>query len=352
MIRLAVLRIATQEAAPFVREKLRAALRVAGVRPSAAGEIAATISQAARSIVPTELTVWLASHPSAVILEPAAVAGRRARIDLPETPSAHVVREMTAILSRLGREELLHDLERQVEDRTAELARERERSEILLKNMLPDAIAERMKAGEVIADTHEASVLFADIQGFTAWARDRTAQEVVSILDKIFRNFDDIMRRHDLEKIKTIGDAYLAAAGLPEPQFDHVDRAVLAALDIIGILPQLKEETGLEIGFRVGVHTGPVVAGVIGAQKLFYDIWGDTVNVASRMESHGKSGFVHVSDDVRQRLGDRYLVGDRGVMDIKNRGQMRTWFVLGLAPVDKAAKRGGAKGRGTRTKPA
>src|SRR6478736_4644221 len=127
MIKLAALRIATREAAPFVREKLRAALRVAGVRPSAAGEIAATISQAARTTAPIELNIWLASHPSAVVLEPAEIAGRHARIDLPETPSVHVVREMTQILSRLGREELLNDLERQVADRTAELTRERER---------------------------------------------------------------------------------------------------------------------------------------------------------------------------------------------------------------------------------
>ena len=342
MIKLATLRVTTHEAVPFVREKLREALRIGGVRASAAGETAAMFSQAARRMAPVEATVWLESHPSAIVLKPDGIAGRFRRIELPDPPTAETVTQMVQALGKLGREELLHDLERQVTDRTAELARERERSEHLLKNMLPEAIAERMKSGEAIADTHEASVLFADIQGFTAWARQRSAQEVVSVLDHIFRSFDEVMRRHELEKIKTIGDAYLAAAGLPAPQFDHVDRAVLAGLEIIDSLPRLKVETGMQVSFRVGIHTGPVVAGVIGAQKLFYDIWGDTVNVASRMESHGQPGLVHVSDDVRQHLGERYVVEDRGVMEVKNRGQMQTWFVRGLAPIG-PARRSGAK---------
>ena len=248
-------------------------------------------------------------------------------------PSESEVERIRQALAHPTREELLYDLERQVQDRTAELAYERERSDRLLKNMLPAPIAERMKGGEIIADSHDATVLFVDICGFTAWARRRSAREVVSILDYIFRAFDEVADRHGLEKIKTIGDAYLAAAGLPQAQFDHVDRAVRAGLDIVASLPALRADTGLEVSFRVGIHTGPVIAGVIGANKLFYDIWGDTVNVASRMESHGQTGLVHVSDDVRQLLGARYRVEDRGVMEIKNRGQMRTWFVHGLAPI-------------------
>jgi class 3 adenylate cyclase len=328
---LAVLRATTGEALPFIREKLRAALVIAGVRPAAAGQITSVVSQRMRGLSPVALTVLLESHPPAIVLHPRALAGPHQRIELPRAPAADVVEDMRATLARLTREELLHDLERQVQDRTAELAFERERSERLLKNMLPEVIAERMKGGELIADSHDATVLFADIHGFTTWARQRNPHEVVSVLDMIFRNFDEIMHRHGLEKIKTMGDAYMAAAGLPTPQFDHVDRAVLAGLDIIASLPGLRAETGVEIDFRVGVHTGSVVAGVIGAQKLFYDLWGDTVNVASRMESHGRTGMLHVSDDVRRLIGRRYRVEARGVMEIKNRGRMRTWFVLGPA---------------------
>ena len=188
--------------------------------------------------------------------------------------------------SRLTREELLYDLERQVQERTADLERERERSERLLRNMLPDVIARRMKDGETIADTHEASVLFADIKGFTS--RQRAKRQVTwSILDRIFREFDAIAQKHGLEKIKTIGDSYMAAAGLPVPQLDHVDRAVQMGLDMVAAIALLREELGLAIDVRVGIHSGPVVAGVIGTQKHAYDVWGDTVNVASRMESHG-----------------------------------------------------------------
>ncbi len=328
---LATLRVTTEEALPFVREKIRAALVIGGVRPAAVGQITAVLSQRLRGHCPVELRAVLELHPPALVLEPRSLTDSHYRTELPRVPSAEAIQRMQNALARLTREELLHDLDRQVQDRTAELAFERERSERLLKNMLPEAIAERMKSGELIADSHEASVLFADISGFTSWARQRNPHEVVSVLDLIFRNFDKIMARHGLEKIKTMGDAYMAAAGLPVPQVDHVDRAVLAGLDIVASLPRIKTETGVDISFRVGVHTGSVVAGVIGAQKLFYDLWGDTVNVASRMESHGKPGMLQVSDDVRKVLGGRYRVEDRGAMQIKNRGEMRTWFVLGSA---------------------
>jgi class 3 adenylate cyclase len=238
---------------------------------------------------------------------------------------------MTKALDRLTREELLHDLEHQVEERTAELEHERERSERLLRNMLPTVIAQRMKDGETIADTHEATVLFADIKGFTELARDRSATAVVAILDEIFRRIDALAEAHNLEKIKTIGDCYMAVAGLPLPQADHVDRAVMMALDIIAAMPQLRQELGVEIDVRIGVHTGPLVAGVIGTQKYAYDVWGDTVNVASRMESHGLPGHVQVSDDVRKHLGGRFEVEERGTIEIKNRGSMKTWFVHGLS---------------------
>ena len=240
---------------------------------------------------------------------------------------------MRAILNRLTREELLYDLELQVQQRTADLERERERSERLLRNMLPDEIARRMKDGETIADSHDASVLFADIKGFTALASVRSAPAVVTILDRIFREFDAIAQKHGLEKIKTIGDSYMAAAGLPLPQLDHVDRAVLMGLDMVAVMPELCTELGLSLDVRVGVHTGPVLAGVIGTRKFAYDIWGDTVNVASRMESHGLPGHLQVSDDVRRALGKRYKFEDRGVIEIKNHDPVRTWFVKGMAAI-------------------
>jgi class 3 adenylate cyclase len=225
----------------------------------------------------------------------------------------------------------MHDLERQVEERTAELLAERERSEQLLKNMLPRVVAERMKKGETIADRHEGTVIFADIKGFTSMAMNRDAHEVVTMLDKIFRLFDELAEKHALEKIKTIGDCYMAVAGLPLPQFDHVDRAVLMGLDIVDVMPSLRESLGIEIDVRVGIHTGPLVAGVIGTQKYAYDIWGDTVNVASRMESHGLPGHVQISEDVQEKLGGRFELEERGTISIKNRGTIKTLFVKGLA---------------------
>ena len=161
----------------------------------------------------------------------------------------------------------------------------------------------------------------------------KSAPAVVAILDRIFREFDAIALKHGLEKIKTIGDSYMAAAGLPLAQFDHVDRAVLMGLDMVAAMPVLCAELGLMLDVRVGVHTGPVVAGVIGTRKFAYDIWGDTVNVASRMESHGLPGRLQVSDDVRRALGRRYAFEDRGVIEIKNHDPMRTWFVTGIAPI-------------------
>jgi class 3 adenylate cyclase len=333
MMQLGLIRIVTPDALSFAREKLRACLVVAGLRHVLAGQITAVVSQALRDRLPAELTILLQDGGRHLALYPAEIAGSYQRIPLPRPPDAAGIAAMRAILNRLTREELLSDLEHQVQERTADLERERERSERLLRNMLPEAIAKRMKDGESIADTHEASVLFADIKGFTVLASERSAKAVVAILDRIFREFDAIAQKHGLEKIKTIGDSYMAAAGLPVPQPDHVDRAVLMGLDMIAAMPRLRGELGLNVDVRIGVHTGPVVAGVIGTQKYAYDIWGDTVNVASRMESHGMPGRLQVSDEVRQTLGLRYRLEERGMIEIKNHDSRRTWFVLDIAPL-------------------
>lgn len=332
-MRLGVLRTKAVDALPFTREKLRHCLLVAGLRPVEAGQATASISQQLRSALPSELEIVLDEQRQTLVLNPKSITGRYYRLRLPCCLSDDNVRLIGTIIARLTREELLHDLERQVLERTTELARERELSERLLKNILPEPIAARMKAGETIADSHEASVLFADICGFTALARNQQADETVKVLDRVFRRFDQIAQRHELEKIKTIGDCYMAAAGIPLPLPDHVDRAILMGLEIISSMEELRADLGLPINVRIGVHTGPLVAGVIGEKKYSYDVWGDTVNVASRMESQGVVGSLQVSDDVKQLLGKRFTVEERGMINLKNRGEMRTWLVLGIAPL-------------------
>ncbi|RTL88468.1 MAG: adenylate/guanylate cyclase domain-containing protein [Hyphomicrobiales bacterium] len=327
MIEIGRLSISSSEAVPFAREKLRAALVAAGIRQVAAGHAISLLSRDLRARAPLELVVLLEENNKEISLQIDASAGLSRRLILPAPLNERDIGTVSEILAFLTRDELLHDLERQVEQRTAELKKERERSERLLRNMLPDSIAARMKDNEVIADHHVASVLFIDIVGFTAFARDKSASDVVAILDRIFKAFDGVIKRHGLEKIKTIGDGYLAVAGLPHPQFDHADRAVLAGLDIVGLIPALREEIGCVVDVRVGIHSGDVLAGVIGVNKPFYDIWGDTVNVAARLEQTGTSGKVHISQEMRDKLGARFRYIGCGLVELKNRGKLNTWFV-------------------------
>ena len=333
MKRIGNLRVQYERGLPFAREKLRTTLLLAGIRQVVAGQITAGVSECFRRNLPAELTMDLHADGDRLILQPAELAGRYGQITLPRVIGDREAAAMRKALGRLTRDELMHDLERQVEERTAELSAERERSERLLKNMLPKAVAERMKMGESIADRHEGTVIFADIKGFTSMAMNRDAHDVVTMLDQIFSRFDALARKHALEKIKTIGDCYMAVAGLPIPQFDHVDRAVLMGLDIVNIMPSLRDDLGIDIDVRVGIHTGPLVAGVIGTQKYAYDVWGDTVNVASRMESHGLPGHVQISEDVKKKLGRRFRLEERGTISIKNRGTIKTLFVNGLDAV-------------------
>lgn len=327
MTEIGMLRIATDEGIPFAREKLRAGLVAIGLNRVFVGQTVTRISERLRLGTPATVRVAIDHDRKLVVIDSEAGAVTEYRLPLNIMPDDQLIADMQRIISFLTRDELMHDLERQVDARTAELKIERERSERLLRNMLPDSVATRIKDGETIADLHQATVVFIDIAGFTAFARDRSASEVVSVLDQIFRSFDEVTRRHGLEKIKTIGDGYLAAAGLPIAQIDHVDRAVIMALNIVAIIPALTGALGTNFGVRLGVHSGPVLAGVIGADKPFYDIWGDTVNVAARLEKYGAEGKVHVSEDVRQRVGTRFAFEDRGMIELKNRGALRTWFV-------------------------
>jgi class 3 adenylate cyclase len=217
--------------------------------------------------------------------------------------------------------------------RREELAAAHERSEHLLGNILPVEVAERLKQGESpIADEYaEVTIVFADIVGFTTMAADMAPAEVLRLLNEVFTRFDELADRHGLEKIKTIGDAYMAVAGAPTPRPDHACSAADMALAMVETIGQINDERGQALTARVGLASGPAIAGVIGTSKFSYDLWGDAVNTASRMESHGVPGSVHVAASTRTRLDDHYLFESRGTHDIKGKGPMETWLLVGYA---------------------
>ncbi len=218
-------------------------------------------------------------------------------------------------------------IEESERDRQVKLARFQEQEKILL-NILPVQIAERILNGEkTIADYCEGvSVFFSDIVGFTALSQNISPHQLVSLLNNLFSEFDRIAKKHGLEKIKTIGDAYMAVAGVPVPMADHAIRAANFALEVKETMKAQTEQNGLQI--RIGLHTGHAVAGIIGETKFAYDLWGDAVNTASRMESHGETGKIHVSDDFYTILKEkRFEFIERGVITIKGKGQMKTYFL-------------------------
>jgi len=212
-----------------------------------------------------------------------------------------------------------------------QLEEERDRSEKLLLNILPASIAQRLKhKHETIADGFaEATVLFADIAGFTRLAASRSPREVVELLNDIFSEFDHLAEKHGVEKIKTIGDAYMAVAGLPLHFPDHTTAIVELALDMQEAASRRSAGRDGPISLRIGISTGPVVAGVIGMKKFIYDVWGDTVNTASRMESSGIEGGIQVTEEAYKRLKHLYVLEERGTLNIKGKGDMRTYLVLG-----------------------
>lgn len=212
------------------------------------------------------------------------------------------------------------------------LEEEREKSERLLLNILPGSIADRLKQTEGTLADHfgEATVLFADIVDFTRISADLQPTEVVNLLNLIFSEFDRLAELRGLEKIKTIGDAYMVVGGLPEPREDHAEAIAELALDMKEAIQTLGEQLGMPFTMRIGINTGPVVAGVIGAKKFIYDLWGDTVNIASRMESQGLPGCIQVTETTCEILSRAdYFLEDRGHVDIKGRGHMHTFLLKG-----------------------
>jgi adenylate cyclase len=209
---------------------------------------------------------------------------------------------------------------------------EYDRSERLLANILPETIADRLKdpARSVIADKYDdASILFADIAGYTQRASDTAPAELVRFLDRLYTDLDALVDRHGLEKVKTSGDSYMVVSGVPTPRADHLEALAALALDMADAVAGLTDPQGRAVPLRIGMACGPVVAGVVGAKKFFYDVWGDAVNVASRMETTDVEGRIQVPEDVYRRLRQRFVLEERGLVEVKGKGAMHTWYLVG-----------------------
>lgn len=214
------------------------------------------------------------------------------------------------------------------------LTAEQEKSEQLLLNILPAPIAQRLKQGEdCIADSFaEVTILFADIVNFTPLSANLPPAELVSMLNEIFSEFDRLSEQLGLEKIKTIGDAYMVAAGLPEVRDDHAQRVAEMALNMLESIAEFNRRHQADLSIRIGINSGSVVAGVIGIKKFIYDVWGDAVNTAARMESQGLDGHIQVTEASYAYLKDGYEFGDRGMIEVKGKGEMHTYILMGRKP--------------------
>ena len=220
---------------------------------------------------------------------------------------------------------------REIERAEDAMEQEYERSETLLGNILPASIAIRLKnpATSIVADKYDdASVLFADIAGYTERASETTPTDLVDFLNRLYTEFDRLVERHGLEKIKTSGDCYIVVSGVPEPRPDHLEALACLALNMTDAVAGLTDQTGRAVPIRIGLGVGPVVAGVVGTRRFFYDVWGDAVNVAARMESTGVIGRIQVPDEVHERLTENFIFEPRGDVEVKGKGVMRTWFLV------------------------
>lgn len=224
---------------------------------------------------------------------------------------------------------------REIAHAEAAMEAEYERSEALLANILPTAVADRLKnpAVDVIADSYpDASVLFADIADFTRRASQTEPGPLVEFLNELYSGLDRLVDRHGLEKIKTSGDSYMVVSGVPNPRPDHLHALARLALDIADTVAELRDPRGRPVSLRIGLATGPVVAGVVGNRRFFYDVWGDAVNLASRMESTGAQDRIQVPQEVYDRLRDDFVFEERGDVKVKGKGVVHTWFLVGERP--------------------
>ena len=212
----------------------------------------------------------------------------------------------------------------------AALRAEKDRSDTLLLNMLPRAIVTRLRdnPGTIAERFEDATILFADIVGFTKLSSKTPPGEVVGLLNDIFTAFDRLTFKFGLEKIKTIGDAYMVVGGVPTVRVDHAEAVADMALGMLEAVAEVSKTRG-PYQVRIGVNCGPVVAGVLGLSKFVYDLWGDAVNVAARMESHGEPGAIQVTEDTYERLKDKFVFDERGVIDVKGKGPMKTFLLRG-----------------------
>jgi guanylate cyclase len=221
------------------------------------------------------------------------------------------------------------------------LAVEQDRSERLLLNVLPREIAEQLKEDTAtIANRFESiSILFADIVGFTPMFQEMDPEQTVELLNRLFSYFDTLVERLGVEKIRTIGDSYMAAAGVPTPRPDHATALAEMAIEIRDHVRSTPSSNGHHVDLQIGINSGPAVAGVIGSKKFQYDVWGDAVNIASRMESHGIPGRIQITEATRNLIEDEFVCTPRGEIDVKGRGRMNTWFLEQRVDPPKGAKR-------------
>lgn len=255
---------------------------------------------------------------------------------LPSTHYLAVLRvarliRVVRLMSTVAESKAIKAKNRELATAYAALEEEKHKSERLLLNILPALVAARLKDDQsVIADQFpEATVMFADIAGFTRFSQGIAPEQLVELLDDLFSRFDHLAEAHQVEKIKTIGDAYMAVAGVPVPRADHGRAVAEMALEMMTEMTAFNQARGLNHSLRIGIHSGPVIAGVIGHKRLIYDLWGDTVNTASRMESHSEPGYIQLTDDTRRLLGDDFDLEPRGVLTVKDKGLMNTWFLRG-----------------------
>lgn len=256
-----------------------------------------------------------------------------------EIQSIRGVRELNQLVTAFNQmASILHQREKEKEtaltdlgEKATALEKEKGRTEKLLLNVLPIAIADRLQRGEKVeAETFpEVTVLFADVVGFTKLAAELGPRSVTNLLNELFEIFDDLAEKYKLEKIKTIGDCYMAVAGVPDRSPTHAQQMADFSLEALSILKSQNQKLSRNLQIRIGMHSGTVAAGIIGRKKFAYDLWGDVVNITSRLEGTAEPMKIHVSESVHARLEDSYLFEERGEVELKNRGKLRTYYLVG-----------------------